>query len=234
MRHNVPDAPGTARFKSKLFSFAHIVVDENELTLYQISEPLGNTSSASAQHPAPFGTDYGGRPLNDPIPDTVFDPVTRTVVSPPATGMPALLDKVKVTKPDISADVRVELGAPKHVKPGDSIELSFEFRNRSAYAMNGTQVVMALPDGISFDFASEGTTTLHGHDVVVSLGRTLPGQAIELEIHGRVSSTLKRGTHLAIGGLLRSSTALPVAARTVTTTIGQSEDDDGSEQGPRR
>jgi calcineurin-like phosphoesterase family protein len=223
----------TARFKSKLFSFAHIVVDENELTLYQISEPLGNTSSASAQHPAPFGTDYRGRPVNDPIPDTVFDPVTKTVVSAPATGVPALLDKVKVTKPDISAYVKVELGAPKHVKPGDSIDLSFEFRNRSAYAMNGTQVVIALPDGISFEFASEGTTTLHGHDVVVSLGRTLPGQEVELEIHGRVSSSLKRGTHLAIGGLLRSSTALPVAARTVTTTIGHSEDDDGSEQEPR-
>jgi hypothetical protein len=68
----------------------------------------------------------------------------------------------------------------------------------------------------------------------VSLGRTLPGQEIELEIHGRVSPSLKQGTHLAIGGLLRSSTAVPVAARTVTTTIGHSKDDDGSEQEPRR
>src|SRR5262249_61084435 len=62
----------TARFKSKLFSFAHVVVEDNELTLYQITEPLGATSSATPQQPAPFGTDYRGRPLNEPIPYTVF------------------------------------------------------------------------------------------------------------------------------------------------------------------
>src|SRR5262249_19948955 len=75
----------TVKFKSKVFSFAHVVVDDNRLTLYQITEPLLSTSSASAQNPAPFGTDFRGRPINDPIPDTVFDPVTHTVVSPPAT-----------------------------------------------------------------------------------------------------------------------------------------------------
>jgi len=41
----------TARFKSKLFSFAHVVVDDNVLTLYQISEPLTDTSSATATTP---------------------------------------------------------------------------------------------------------------------------------------------------------------------------------------
>jgi hypothetical protein len=71
----------TAKFKSKLFSFAHVVVDDNALTLYQIAEPLGTTSSATAENPAPFGTDLQGQPVNDPIPDTVFDPDTRTVVS---------------------------------------------------------------------------------------------------------------------------------------------------------
>src|SRR5262249_47705308 len=85
----------TAKFKSKVFSFAHVVVEDNAVTLYQISEPLTNTSSATASNPAPFGTDYKGAPLSDPIPDTVFDPVVRTVVSPPAVGTPALLDKVK-------------------------------------------------------------------------------------------------------------------------------------------
>jgi hypothetical protein len=225
----------TARFKSKLFSFAHIVVDDNVLTLYQISEPLGTTSSANVKQPAPFGTDYQGRPVNDPIPDTVFDPVTRTVVSPPAAGPSALLDKVTVTKPDISEQVEVELDAPKHVGPGDSIELSFEFRNRSSFALNGTQVVVTLPSGISFDFASAGTTTVHGNEVVVSLGRTLPGDRIVVEIHGHISSSLKHGTHLTIEGLLRSSTALPVAARAVTTVIGHSDhDDDDSKREERR
>jgi hypothetical protein len=216
----------TDKFKSKLFSFAHVVVDDNEMTMYQISEPLGSSSSATEQRPAPYGTDYQGRPVNDPIPDTVFDPVTRMVVSPPQTGPSALLDKLTVTKPDISEDVDVKLGAPKHVSPGDSIELAFRFRNRSAHALNGTQVILTLPPGISFDFASEGTVTVHGHEVVLSLGRTLPGQDIGVEIHGLVSSSLRRGTRLPVQGLLRSGTALPVAARTVTTTVGESEDED--------
>src|SRR5262249_6212862 len=65
----------TAIFKSKIFSFADVVVNNNVLTLYQISEPLTDTSSGMPQNPAPFGRDYQGNPLNDPIPDTVFDPV---------------------------------------------------------------------------------------------------------------------------------------------------------------
>src|SRR5262249_7067104 len=92
----------TAKFKSKVFSFAHVTVNDNLLTLYQISEPLSTKSSATAENPAPFGTDYQGKPINDPIPDTVFDPVARRVVSSSGTGTPALLDKVTVIKPDIS------------------------------------------------------------------------------------------------------------------------------------
>src|SRR5262249_15672631 len=41
----------TAKFKSKVFSFAHVIVDDNVLTLYQISEPLTQTSSASVSNP---------------------------------------------------------------------------------------------------------------------------------------------------------------------------------------
>ena len=66
----------TAKFKSKVFSFADIVVNGDTLNLYQISEPLGTTTSATAAHPAPYGTDYLGRPLNDPLPDTDIDPAT--------------------------------------------------------------------------------------------------------------------------------------------------------------
>jgi hypothetical protein len=219
----------TARFKSKLFSFAHIVVRDNTLTLYQISEPLGNTSSATAQQPAPFGTDIRGRPVNDPIPDTVFDPATKTVVSAPATGTPTLLDKVTVTKPDISEDVKVRLRAPEQARRNGPITLEFRFKNRSAYPLNGTQVVITLPESVAFESADGGsTTTVQGHEVVVSLGRTLPGQEFEVEIHGRVAGSAKPGATLHIAGLLRSSTALPVAARRTATRIdwAKSDDDD--------
>lgn len=90
---------------------------------------------------------------------------------------------------------------------------------------------MATAGGHRLD--DRGTATVHGHDVVVSLGRTRPGQNVSIEIHGLVSSSLRHGTRLAIKAWLRSSTALPVVARTVTTTSGRPEDDDDTEQEPR-
>src|SRR5262249_54193427 len=125
----------TAKFKSKVFSFAHVTVNDNLLTLYQISEPLSTKSSATAENPAPFGTDYQGKPINDPIPDTVFDPVARRVVSSSGTGTPALLDKVTVIKPDISGQSEVELSGPRSVHPGSNFVLRFSFENESPYAL---------------------------------------------------------------------------------------------------
>src|SRR5262249_58027141 len=101
----------TAKFKSKVFSFADIVVNNNTLTLYQITEPL------SANQSGQFGTDATGAPLNDPIPDTVIDPATGQVISPPATGTPALLDKFTVTRPGLGTGVTATLTAPPTASP---------------------------------------------------------------------------------------------------------------------
>jgi hypothetical protein len=202
----------TARFKSKVFSFAHVAVDHNALTLYQISEPLGPTSSATAANPAPFGTDYAGAPVKDPLPDTVFDPVARTVVSGAGSGQPVLLDKVLVTKPDISGDARVQLTSPHAVVRGGQLVFNFHFKNDSQYALNGTQAVITLPEGVSFDSASDGTATVQGRDVVVSLGRTVPGHTIDLQIKAHASDSLRPDSTLVVAAVLRSGTAMPVAA----------------------
>jgi uncharacterized repeat protein (TIGR01451 family) len=216
----------TARFKSKVFSFAHIKVDDNIMTLYQISEPLLSTSSATPSNPAPFGTDYRGIPLNDPIPDTVFDPVTRAVVSQPATGTPALLDKVSVLKPDISKDVKVKFDAPAQVTPGGQITFSFAFKNGSAYALNGTQVVVTLPAGALFDSVSDGSATVQGQDIVVTLGRTVPGNTVTIFLKADVSGSVVSGSKLTSSALLRSSTALPVVAGIETTKVKRDDDND--------
>jgi uncharacterized repeat protein (TIGR01451 family) len=209
----------TARFKSKVFSFAHIRVEDNLLTLYQISEPLSSSSSATASNPAPFGTDYRGMPLNDPIPDTVFDPVARTVISPPATGTPALLDKVSVLKPDISQDVKVNFTAPGAAVRGGQVEFNFMFKNDSAYALNGTQVVVTLPAGVSFESVSDGFATVQGQDIVVTLGRTVPGPAVTLHFKAYVSDSVAPSSTLVSSAVLRSSTALPVVADSKTTKV---------------
>jgi uncharacterized repeat protein (TIGR01451 family) len=208
----------TARFKSKLFSFAHITVDDNVLTLYQISEPLGSTSSATPANPAPFGTDYQGHPLNDPLPNTVFDPVSRTVVSSAGQGgTPALLDKLTVTKPDISGEATVELSAARHAEPGDAIAYTFTFRNGSRYALNGAQAVLTLDEGVVFDSSSVGGATVHGRDVVVSLGRLAAGSTVTLHIQAHILQSAPK--HLEAVGVLRSGTAMPVVGEKAGTTV---------------
>ena len=69
------------KFKAKIFSFADVVLNNNSLTLYQISEPLQSTSSASPSNPYPFGADFFGAPINDPVPDTVLDAITGALKS---------------------------------------------------------------------------------------------------------------------------------------------------------
>jgi uncharacterized repeat protein (TIGR01451 family) len=216
-----------ARFKSKLFSFAHITAGENVLTLYQISEPLSGKSSATPSNPAPFGTDYQGHAVNDPLPDTVFDPVLRSVVSSAGQGTPALLDKVTVTKPDIYGRASVELSAPKKVAPGDGIDYTFRFRNASRYALNGAQAVLTLPEGVVFQSVSRGSATEHGQHVVVSLGRLAANSTVTLHIHGYVVRWAPK--HLEALGVLRSGTALPVVGKKATTNV-PGDDDEGEGQ----
>src|SRR5260370_11373878 len=81
------------------------------MTLYHITEPWLATSSATPSNPAPFGTDVHGAPLHDPIPDTLVDPATGAVVTPPADGPSALLDKFIIVKPEVDDPVRVRLSA---------------------------------------------------------------------------------------------------------------------------
>jgi len=216
--------PITVRFKSKLFSFAHIAVDDNQLTLFQISEPLSSHSSATASNPAPFGRDYLGVAVNDPLPDTVFDPVSKTVVSGAGTGVSALLDKVGVVKPDISDHSTVALSAPKKVAPGDAIDFTFTFKNSSAYALNGAQAIVTLPEDVIFDSVSQGTATQHGTELVISLGRLVPGSTTTLHVRGHVSSSAHHKLHASAS--LRSGTALPVVGAESTTKVHQPGDDD--------
>jgi uncharacterized repeat protein (TIGR01451 family) len=219
----------TARFKSKVFSFAHVTVDDNVLRLRQISEPLGQTSSASAQNPAPFGTDYTGASVNDPLPNTVFDPVSRSVVSHAGSGVPTLLDVLTVTKPDISSTSSVTLTASPSVVPGGPITFTFKFKNESGYALNGAQAIVTLPEDVSFESVSAGTATVHGRDVVVSVGRLGPDQGITLQVEARVSNSVHTGSILRGFGVLRSGTALPVAGGRTRTRIGPEHRDDGLE-----
>jgi hypothetical protein len=168
----------TTRFKAKLFSFADILIRDNKLSFYQITEPLLSTSSATPSSPAPFGTDVNGNPVNDPIPDTLVDPATGNVVSAPADGSPVLLDKFVVTKPDLHDQLRVDLEAPRSVSPGSQFTYRLEVHNRSSYNLNGTQAVFNLPKGVTVASWSDGTATQIGDTLVMTITSSLPSTLV--------------------------------------------------------
>lgn len=202
----------TARFKAKLFSFADLVVRDNKLTLYQISEPLLPTSIGT------HGTDVNGNPVNDPIPDTLVDPATGNVVSPPADGPSVLLDKFVVTKPDLEDKLRISLQAPDSVKPGAQLVYRLTADNRSAYNLNGTQAVFNLPEGVSFVSSPDGSATQIGSSVVVTIGRLAAGNSSD--VHVVVTAGAGKDDHtLSASAFVRSGTALPVQAEEVRTQV---------------
>ena len=205
----------TTKFKSKIFSFGHVVVDNNKLTLYQISEPLQHTSSATAADPVPYGTDIHGYPLNDPIPDTEIDPSTGQVVSSPATGTSALLDKWTITKPEIASSLSAALSVPDEVHAGQEFSFTVQLKNNSQYSLNGTQVRLSLPDGVSLAGSTSSTTTLHGNHVIVTIGRLASGaeQFVSIPV---TASTEVSGRSSAI---VTSSTASPVSTNTVSLNL---------------
>jgi uncharacterized repeat protein (TIGR01451 family) len=194
-----------------------VVVDRNQLTLFQISEPLLATSSATASDPAPFGTDINGRPLNDPIPDTQIDPSTGQVVSAPATGTSALLDKWTVTKPEIAPFLSATLSGPSKIHVGQGLTYIVQLKNNSELSLNGTQVRLFLPEHVSFAGTAGDSATVQGDEVVITVGRLAAGDETTVSIPTMVNA----GTRGVIKGFatVTSSTALAVATNGVTTVV---------------
>jgi uncharacterized repeat protein (TIGR01451 family) len=211
----------TAKFKSKVFSFGDVVVDRNRLTLYQISEPLQTTSSATPADPAPYGTDIDGRPLNDPIPDTRLDALTGKVISAPATGTSALLDAWTVTKPEVGDSVVGKLTAPEKTSPGQSFTYTLSIQNSSPYALNGTQVRIHLPQGVTFAGTPGNSITVEGDEVIVTVGRLVIGSNETVVIPVLVSPEPYKYERLRASAGVSSSTAMPVRTNEVTTTVVQ-------------
>ncbi|MCL2450708.1 MAG: metallophosphoesterase [Polyangiaceae bacterium] len=201
----------TFKFKSRVLSFGQAVIRDNELTFFQISEELQNKSSATADEPTPFGTDVNGSPVNDPLPKTEIDTTTRQVVSPPATGTPALLDKFRITKPDVSRFVHASITAPKVAAPGETVTFNVRVANHGRIPLNGAQVVFTLPEGSELAGTPGDEATVHGRTVVFTIGR-LPAQS-QTTVPVVVSVPHASGFGvLEANAIVRSSTAQTVLA----------------------
>jgi hypothetical protein len=198
-----------------------VVVDDNRMTLYQITEPLLATSSATPANPAPFGTDIDGTPLNDPIPDTLVDPATGAVVTPPADGASTLLDRFTIVKPDVDDRVRVHLSRSDTDSDDGRTTYIVTIDNGSAYPLNGSQLVLRLPEGAGLADATSDTRTVVDDTVVVTLGRIDAGQVRQITLH-----VVRNGSQGARGedrgeddqdavAFLRSSTAQTVVSNRI-------------------
>jgi uncharacterized repeat protein (TIGR01451 family) len=209
----------TTKFKSKVFSFGHVLVNGNTMTLYQISEPLSSSSSATPGDPAPYGTDINGTPLNDPIPDTVLDGTTGSVISPPATGPSALLDQFTITKPNVASSLSVELSAPPSATAGGALVYTVVVKNNGTTALNGTQVRLTMPSMLTFAGLPTDPVTVQGTDAVYTAGRLAPGTQQIIQIKTRVASGAPAGTTITSSASLTSGTAQPAAANSTTTRV---------------
>jgi len=208
----------TMKFKAKIFSFADVVVNNNSLTLYQISEPLQSTSSATSSDPNPYGADFFGKPINDPVPDTVLNATTGALVHGSQDGPSALLDRFTVTKPQVS--LRAELLAPTTVVQGGELDYTFNVSNLSPYPLNGVQAVITLPTGVDYIGEVSDATTLQGQNTaVVTLGRLAAGENRTITVPTVVGEDLPAGTQLTVNGLVRSATALPVSANALISFV---------------
>jgi uncharacterized repeat protein (TIGR01451 family) len=209
----------TTKFKSKVFSFGHVVVNGNKLTLYQITEPLQSTSSATPADPAPYGTDINGNPLNDPIPDTDLNASNGELVSPPATGTSALLDKWTVLKPELAGSVLAFLSAPEVLTPGQQFNYTVTLKNQSQVSLNGTQLRFQLPIGATFTGTLGDTLTLQGNQLVITVGRLAAGSEQTIQIPMQVTAGGRGFALLFAFASLNSSTALPVPANIALSIV---------------
>jgi len=211
----------TTKFKAKVFSFADVVVTDNALTLFQISEPLIAAPTAPPQpgQTPPFGTDVNGNQVPAPLPDTVINGLTGQQTSAPnGEGVAnALLDQFTVTKPDLTSTLAVTLAAPPNVLRGGALVYSVRIVNGSPYALNGTQAVFTLPNGASYTGPTGDMLTQNGQQIVVTVGRIEAGSSLALQFKARVTAAL--GSVLQGTATVRSGTALPVTTNTVSSRV---------------
>ncbi len=200
----------TSKLKGKLFSFGQVVVHDNSLTLYQISEPLSDESSATKENPYPYGTDLFGNTNNDPLSNTLVDPATGLIVSGTTDGVPALLDRFTVTKPDLRSQVSATLSVRRPPRRSDTYVFEVVLRNGASLPLNGVQIVLTLPKEIDFVRTSLGSATVLGQDAIVTIGRLAAGEGTTIEIDGYAHVALAKDHAARL--VMRSSTALPITA----------------------
>ena len=179
------------------------------------------SSSATTSDPTPYGTDIDGKPLNDPIPDTVLNASTGSLISAPATGTSVLLDQWTITKPDVSGSVHISLSAPDSANPGGTIPYSILIQNNGTTPLNGTQIRLTVPIGVTSAAMPTDPVTVQGSDIVYTIGRLAPGSEQTVQINVQITDDNKHVDMIRTQVSLTSGTAEPVAGNSVTTKVKQ-------------
>ena len=78
-----------------------------------------------------------------------------------------------------------------------------------------------LPDGATFVGNTSDTLTVHGSQVVITMGRLGIGAGQMVQVPAALASGLANGKALQASAMVRSSTTRPVSANPAVTVIGQ-------------
>jgi len=81
-------------------------------------------------------------------------------VTPPADGASALLDKFTIVKPDVDDRVRVRLSRSGPDGEEEQATYIVTVDNGSAYPLNGSRLVLRLPEGARLADATTDTRTV--------------------------------------------------------------------------
>lgn len=98
-----------------------------------------------------------------------------------------------------------------------TLTYSVSVRDASEYALNGTQVRLRLPSGLTFAGTLSDTVTLQGDEVVVTLGHLAAGAEETVNIPALVASAA-HGQLQTVASVF-SSTAQPLDTNTVSTHV---------------
>jgi uncharacterized repeat protein (TIGR01451 family) len=118
--------------------------------------------------------------------------------------------------------VRIDLSAPDSANPGGTIPYSISIRNNNGTTpLNGTQIRLTVPFGVTSGTMPTDPVTVQGSDIVYTIGRLAPGSEQTVQINVQITNDEKHVEMIRTQVSLTSGTAQPVPGNSVTTKVKQ-------------
>ena len=98
---------------------------------------------------------------------------------------------------------------------------STSIRNNGTTPLNGTQIRLTVPFGVTSAAPATDPVTVQGSDIVYTIGRLAPGSEQTVQINVQITDDDKHVDMIRTQVSVTSGTAEPVAGNSVTTKVKQ-------------